>query len=131
MNDHKARRAVTICSSSKFYETAKRLAKALDEEGLQVFTPRFEFSEEFVTVTAEEKAELTLDFLGKISRSDAIFVIDEGGYTGRSVCIEVGYASALGKKVIVSEPPIEGAISALADAVIPVDDLPAMWATVL
>jgi hypothetical protein len=69
------------------------------------------------------KISLTHEFLRKIDRSDAIYVIDQDGYTGRSVCIEIGYASALGKKVILSEPPAENAVRALATEVIAVDDI--------
>lgn len=116
-------RTVTVCSSSKFYPVARSAAKALTEQGLTVHTPRFEYDEEKVTVTAEEKMELTRDFLRKIARSDAVYVIDEGGYTGRSVCIEIGFASALGKKVILSEPAVEGAVMALADGVLPIECL--------
>jgi len=88
-----------------------------------VFTPRFEYSEELIDVSLEEKMVLTREFLAKISRSDAIYVINEGGYTGRSVCIEIGYASALKKTVLLSEEPSEGAVMALASAIVPVDQL--------
>lgn len=121
-------KAITICSSSKFYPAAKRLARELEEQGLHIYTPRFDFDEETVEVGKEDKMALTREFLEKIRRSDAIYVIDESGYTGRSVCIEVGYASALGKKVILSEPPVEGAVQALADAVAPIDGFPTLVA---
>jgi nitrogen fixation protein len=114
---------LTICSSSKFYETAQSLAKELSSAGITVYAPRFDFNEEIVEVAKDDKIRLTHEFLGKIDRSDAIYVIDQEGYTGRSVCIEIGYASALGKTVMVSEPPLENAVQALAAAVIPVGDL--------
>jgi nucleoside 2-deoxyribosyltransferase len=115
---------ITICSSSKFYDSAKQLAHELQSRGVQVFTPRFDFDEEVRRVGVEDKMELTREFLGKVRSSDAVYVIDQHGYTGRSVCIEVGYASALGKVVILSEPPEEGAVQALTDAVVPVEELP-------
>jgi hypothetical protein len=122
MIDLRAIETVTICSSSKFYADAQVLAKELANRGLRVYTPRFDFNEELVEVTTGEKINLTHEFLAKVQRSDAIYVIDVDGYTGRSVCIEVGYASALNKIVILSEPPIEGAIDALKDAVISTGD---------
>lgn len=112
---------MTICSSSKFYPTARRLAKELEGRGLEIHTPRFDFDEEFVEVGTEQKMALTREFLAKIRRSDAIYVINESGYTGRSVCIEAGYAAALGRIIILSERPEEGAVEALSDAVVPVD----------
>jgi nucleoside 2-deoxyribosyltransferase len=123
MTDLTGIRTLTICSSSKFYETAQFLAKELTAAGLTVFTPRFDFNEEVVEVTMADKISLTHEFLRKIDRSDAIYAIDQDGYTGRSVCIEIGYASALGKKVILSEPPAENAVRALATEVTAVDNI--------
>jgi hypothetical protein len=114
---------LTICSSSKFYETAQALAKEMTAAGLTVYTPRFDFNEEVVEVTLANKISLTHEFLRKIDRSDAIYVIDQDGYTGRSVCIEIGYASAKGKKVLLSEPPAENAVRALTTEVIAVGDI--------
>lgn len=115
--------ALTICSSSKFYDTAQSLAKKIERAGVVVYTPRFDFNEEVTEVSKEEKIRLTHEFLQKIDRSDAIYVIDVGGYTGRSVCIEIGYASALGKAVLVSEPAAENAVQALTTEVISVSDI--------
>lgn len=116
-------KTLTICSSSKFYETAQILAKEVEGAGVTAYTPRFDFNEETVDVTQDDKMRLTHEFLRKISRSDAIYVIDADGYTGRSVCIEIGYASALGKTVLLSEPPAENAVRALASDIIPAPEL--------
>jgi nucleoside 2-deoxyribosyltransferase len=124
MLDQAPIKTITICSSSKFYATAKKIADILDSQGIEVFTPRFEYSEELVAVSPEEKISLTREFLAKIKRSDAIYVIAENGYTGRSVCIEMGYATGLGKTVILSEQPSETAVVALASAIVSVDELP-------
>lgn len=114
---------VTICSSSKFYETAQALAKEMTSAGATVYTPRFDFNEEFAEVGADDKIRITHEFLRKIDKSDAIYVVDQDGYTGRSVCIEIGYASALGKIVLLSEPPTENAVRALADEIVAVGDI--------
>jgi hypothetical protein len=91
--------------------------------GLNVFTPRFDFNEEVVAVTMADKINLTHEFLRKIDDSDAIYVIDQDGYTGRSVCIEIGYASTLGKVVILSETPVENAVRALTSEVVAVGEI--------
>lgn len=114
---------LTICSSSKFYETAQALAKEMTSAGITVYTPRFDFNEEIAEVAKSEKIQLTHEFLRKIDKSDAIYVIDRDGYTGRSVCIEIGYASALGKTVLLSEPPAENAVQALTSDVVAVSDI--------
>ncbi|MFF3855467.1 nucleoside 2-deoxyribosyltransferase [Micromonospora sp. NPDC002575] len=115
--------SVTICSSSKFYDTARRAEEILRKAGLTVYTPRYDYSEEQVRVGESDKIRLTREFLDKIARSDAVFVIANGGYAGASVCIEVGYAVGQGKAVVFSEEPAEFALRALADAVVPVDEI--------
>jgi nucleoside 2-deoxyribosyltransferase len=112
---------VTICSSSKFYSQAERLAGALIAKGVEVYTPRFDFNEELREVQPDEKQRLTLEFLGKIQRSTNIYVVAEGGYTGTSVCIEIGYAKALGIPIYLSSAPTEAAVAALATEIVPID----------
>jgi nucleoside 2-deoxyribosyltransferase len=123
MTDLAGIEAIVISSSTKFYGTAKSVAAELAGTGITVYTPRFDFDEETSTVGQEDKVRLTREFLSKIGRSDVVYVVDEGGYTGRSVCIEIGYAAALGKPVILSEPPAEDAVLALASEVIPVAEI--------
>ncbi|MEU7618889.1 hypothetical protein AB0M91_06360 [Micromonospora rifamycinica] len=115
--------SVTVCSSSKFYDLAQRAADSLRAEGFVVYTPRFDYNEEHVVVGEVDKFRLTHEFLAKVARSDAVYVIAAGGYTGVSVCIEVGYAHALGRVVLCSEQPAEFAVRALVDAVVPVDEI--------
>lgn len=116
-------KSVTICSSSKFYDTARKAEAALRALGMTVYTPRYDYNEQFVTVDESDKARLTHEFLAKIDRSDAVFVIANDGYTGASVCIEVGYAAGQGKTILFSENPVELALRALVDAVVPVDGI--------
>jgi nucleoside 2-deoxyribosyltransferase len=112
---------VTICSSSKFYDQVERLADGLAAKGVEVFTPRFDFSEAAREVSDHDKRWLTLEFLGKIERSTAVYVVAEGGYTGTSVCIEIGYAKALGLPIYLSAPPTEAAVAALATEIVPIE----------
>jgi hypothetical protein len=118
--------SVTICSSSRFYGTVRRIATDLAAQGVTVFTPRFDWDEEHVEVASADKIWLTRDFLEKVGRADLIYVVAEGGYTGRSVCIEVGYAAALGKTIVLSERPSEPAVAALTTGVVPVERLSTM-----
>lgn len=112
---------VTICSTSKFYDQVKRLAGLLAAQGIEVLTPRFDFDEEVREVGAGDKRWLTLEFLEKIARSTAIYVMAEGGYTGTSVCLEIGYARALGLPIYISAAPAEAAVAALVTAVVPLE----------
>ncbi len=115
--------AVTVCASSKFYDTAQRAEDAFRRAGCTVYTPRYDRSEERVQVGESEKITLTREFLAKIGKSDAVYVVADGGYTGVSVCLEVGYAAGQGKTVLFSEPPVEFALRALVDAVVPVEEI--------
>lgn len=116
--------AVTICSSSRFYSTVQRFATDLKPLGITVHTPNFDYDERSTRVGTAEKKRLTLEFLEKVRDADLIYVVDEGGYTGTSVSIEVGFAAALGKIIVLSEEPTEPAIGALAHRIIPVDRFP-------
>ena len=116
--------AVTICSSSRFYSTVQRLAADLKPLGITVHTPNLDYDERFTRVGTVDKKRLTLDFLEKVRDANLVYVVDEGGYTGTSVSIEVGFAAALGKIIVLSEEPAEAAIAALAHRIIPVDRFP-------
>jgi hypothetical protein len=113
---------VTICSSSKFYPAAQWLAGSLVAAGVTVHTPEFDYNETIVDVTPADKIRLTRRILSYIRASSLVYVVAEGGYTGAGVCIEVGYASALRKAVVLSEPAAEPAIAALTDAVIDIGE---------
>ena len=115
---------VTICSSSKYYDAVKEIAGHLADRGVAVNTPRFDFDEEVVEVTADRKRELTHEFLAKVRRSACIYVVAAGGYTGCSVSIETGFAAALSIPIFASEPPVEAAVAALVSNIVSVADAP-------
>lgn len=115
---------VTICSSSKYYDVVKGVADQLADRRVGVNTPRFDFNEETVEVTADQKRELTHEFLAKVRRSACIYVVAVAGYTGCSVSIETGFAAALNIPIFASEPPAEAAIGALVSDIVSVDDAP-------
>lgn len=116
-------RSVTICSSSKFYPAAMAVASRLRGEGVQVFTPDFEHDETRIKVDRETKARLTCAFLEKVRAADAIYVISRDGYVGRSVAVEIGFATALGKPVFLSEEADEDAIKSLTTAVVAEEEI--------
>jgi hypothetical protein len=122
---------VTICSSSKYYDVVRLLAEKLVERRVAVNTPRLDFNEELVEVSADQKRALTHEFLEKIRRSTCIYVVAGDGYTGRSVCIETGFAAALDIPVFISEPPAEAAVSALVRDVVSVEGAPDFLAKLL
>jgi nucleoside 2-deoxyribosyltransferase len=117
------RRHIAIASSSKFYDRVRSAVETFQSHGLTCHTPAFDFDETKVVVGREQKYQLTWIFLEKVKASDVLYVIDTDGYTGTSVCLEVGYAYALGKPVYAIEPPSEPAVASLVTAVVGVDEL--------
>ncbi len=91
-------KTVTLCGSMRFEEEMRRIAWELETRWhwnvLQCV-----YSPPGITVTEQEMAALTWAHYRKIGLSDAIYVVDIGGYVGESVKREIGYAGKLGKEV--------------------------------
>ena len=86
----------------------------LAAQGVEILSPRFEDpknpGEEFVVFEGEEgmsPLELERYHLDMIEGCDALVVCASGGYVGASALIEIGYAQALGKRIIFTEKPEE------------------------
>lgn len=111
--------SIAVCSSSKFYDVARQAEAALRDLGLTVYTPRYDWDERVVQPDEVVKVQLTREFLAKIDRSGALYVVAVGGYAGASVTIEAGYAYGQRKPVLWSHLPTEIALRALVDDVVP------------
>lgn len=88
--------------------------------GAEVLSPRFSEpknpGEEFVIFDGEEgmsPLELERYHLDMIARADALIVCSPNGYVGASALIEVGYAHAIGKRIIFTEKPEEFMLNTL------------------
>jgi len=88
--------------------------RTLADRNVEVLSPRFEEpknpGEEFVVFQGEEglsPLELERYHLSMIDTCDALVVCASGGYVGASALIEIGYAQALGKRIIFTETPEE------------------------
>jgi hypothetical protein len=87
----------------KFMDRMQEMAERLElEEGFAVISvvPHVLGRE----LTEEEKARLGKLHLAKIAFSDAIFVVNEGGYIGHAVRTEIEYARRMGKEIMYLEP---------------------------
>jgi len=108
-------RYVTISGSfRKHLNYILEIKKKLEMGGVQVLSPRFiepkNPGEEFVTFSGEEELsplELERHHLKFISDSDALIVCDPEGYVGASALLEIGFANAIGKRIIFVEKPQE------------------------
>ncbi len=96
-------KSVTICASNKFAKEVDAFAQKLRKKGVIVLTPHFYSAMygDFETVKAHHKKfialGLTLDHFHKICKADVVFIYNKNGYSGNSVTLEIGYATALGK----------------------------------
>lgn len=60
-----------------------------------------------------EPLELERHHLDSIEKCDALIICDPEGYVGASALIEIGYAQALGKKIVFAEKPKEFMLNTL------------------
>lgn len=114
-------RHVTLSGSfRKHLDYILKVRKALVENGVEVLSPRFTEpknpGEEFVVFSGEEgmkPLELERHHLDSIEKCDALIICDPEGYVGASALIEIGYAQALGKKIVFAEKPEEFMLNTL------------------
>lgn len=96
------RKVITICGSMRFWDKIQEMCERLElEHGYVVIglTP---------SVTGRELTERERELLGELHRakidlSDAIFVVNVGGYIGESVRSEIEYARASAKEILYLE----------------------------
>lgn len=96
------RKVVTLCGSMRFWDKIQEAFERLElENGYVVLgvTP---------SVSGRELTERDISLLAELHRakidlSDAIFVVNVGGYIGESVKAEIEYAKANGKEILFLE----------------------------
>lgn len=114
-------RYVTLSGSfRKHLDIMIDVKEQLEKKNVIVLSPRFVVpknpKEEFVVFEGEEgltPLELEKYHLESIKKSDALIVCDPLGYVGASALIEIGYAYALGKRIIFTEKPEEFMLNTL------------------
>jgi len=114
-------RYVTISGSfRKHLEHILKIKEKLETQGTKVLSPRFTEpknpGEKFVVFIGEEglnPLELERHHLKSISESDALIVCDPEGYVGASALLEIGFANAMGKRIIFAEKPEEFMLNTL------------------
>ena len=93
---------ITLCGSARFEDKWVEWNRKLTLQGHMVFSlcsfPRDNDGDK-LWYTESEKEILDAGHLKKIDLSDAIFVIDDGGYVGSSTMSEIRHARETGKQV--------------------------------
>lgn len=93
---------ITLCGSTRFRAQFEEMNKKLTLEGHVVLSVGV-FGHFGDKITDGEKIMLDLIHKKKIDMSDAIYVIDVGGYIGDSTFSEIKYAQRQGKQVFYME----------------------------
>ncbi len=98
---------VTVCGSLRFWDKICEVSELLELE--QRYTvlgivPHVIDRE----LTDAEKLRLGELHMKRIELSDAIFVVNVGGYIGDAVKKEIAHAQKLGIEVMYLEPPVRG-----------------------
>lgn len=96
------RKIVTICGSLKFADKIQQIAEKLELEKEYVVLNIIPHTMDRALTESESKllGELHRE---KIDISDAIFVVNIGGYIGESVAGEIEYAKKKGKEIFYLE----------------------------
>ena len=91
----------TICGSMRFSAQMKEIAKKLEiENGYCVLQPLYCDGN---TINAEQLKSLAAAHYKKIDISDGIYVLNVGGYIGKSVSEEIDYARSHNKEILFHE----------------------------
>ena len=92
-------KTVTICGSMRFAEEMREIAWVLEtQQDMNVL--QCVYDPPGVILSPEAVEALTAAHYRKIDLSDAIYVVDIGGYIGQSVRQEIAYTQAQGKQVL-------------------------------
>ena len=92
-----------MCGSTKFKKEFEEVNRKLSLEGKVVLSVSCFGHADALGLTPDQKAALDKVHLRKIDLSDAIYVINVGGYTGESTKREIAYAQDQGKNVYYHE----------------------------
>lgn len=89
---------VYVCGSFKFVDQVERLEAMLVEAGI----PH--------QLSKEPDPRGIVSCLDKIDGADLVYVVNPGGYIGRSLAFDLGYAVARGRTIccleLITDPPI-------------------------
>jgi len=103
--EHRLKRVVTICGSTRFRDEMATVNADLTRAGYLVLAPGV-LAHTGDRMTAEQKVQLDHLHLDKIDLSSGIYVVNPGGYIGESTAKEIEYAVEHGKTVTFLVPPL-------------------------
>lgn len=95
-------KVVTISGSMRFAKEMRRIARKLEtKEGICALQAVYDDDKE--NETLDELERIYACHIKKIDLSDALYVVNIGGYIGEATKNEISYAKAHGKEIIYHE----------------------------
>lgn len=91
-------KSITLCGSTRFKDTFQQVEAVLALQGYSVYSCAL-WGHAGNPLSAEDKLMLDAVHLAKIANSDAIFVLNVGGYIGESTLREIFFAQSMSKRV--------------------------------
>ncbi|MCG9744677.1 nucleoside 2-deoxyribosyltransferase [Vibrio alginolyticus] len=104
-------KSVYLAGSFKYLEQMQDVHKALLDAGIQT------------TISEPLQQNGINGCLQRISEADITYILNFGGYVGKSVAIDIGYALGLGKPVYALEPIVDPEITHLLKRVVTPDEV--------
>lgn len=95
-------KVITICGSMRFSKEIMKIATELEtSNGYCVIQPVYNSDDK--ALNDYELKNVIKSHYKKIDISDAIYVVNKGGYIGKSVAEEIEYAKSLNKEIMYME----------------------------
>lgn len=95
-------KVITICGSMRFSKEMIKIATELEtKNGYCVLQPVCSFDD--IPIGDSELQNIVKAHYKKIDISNAVFVVNVGGYIGKSVAEEITYAKNLNKEILYLE----------------------------
>lgn len=91
---------IVICSSMRNKNLIHELLQAYESSEIEVFFPNLNFDLKKEDFKSQTMVKLQNDHFNKMKSADIIYVLNPDKYIGQMVSIEIGYAKALGKRII-------------------------------
>jgi hypothetical protein len=98
------RKVITFCGSSRFRDIFHKLASEYTLMGWIVLMPHCYYENDSRPDLKDLLVEIHRDM---ITMSDAVLIVNKGGYIGKSTLEEIKFAKALYKEIKYYETPIE------------------------
>lgn len=91
---------ITVCGSLRFKKEMMDVCEKMELQGNCVLSPIYPTNPDKDAYTDKEVEVLDKMHKEKIKLSDAIMVVNVGGYVGSSTKSEIEYAKSLGKEIM-------------------------------